>query len=203
MGLCFLNGAKPGGLYRNIGRQRRYEASLCAVGAIMCAFYSRGLFANTQYRTTVHQEDHMGDDNDAIIKIKRAGHSLATIDRTERSGVRSESSGGITRDENACSRRNLFFTSRDRRIFGTAISSFVLFHIPEIRILFRGVPLYLARHSVCRTADLRQTVNVSLTAGFYRRSENNRNAESGFYYFATCALSLRICLLNFSCGNCQ
>ena len=33
---------------------------------------------------------------------------------------------------------------------------------------------------MCRTADLRRTVNVSLTAGFYRMAENNRNARAAF-----------------------
>lgn len=152
MGLCFLNGAEPGGLYRKIGRQRRYEASLCAIGAIMRAFCPRGPFANI--RMVSHSPpgggDRTRDDNGAIIKMKRAGHSLAGAERSAAEFIRR----GIARNENAHARsrrviRNFLFTDEtDVDVFlARQFPFFALYRIPEIRILFRRVALYLARHS--------------------------------------------------------
>lgn len=150
MGLCFLNGAWARGTlseYRSTTSLRGVVA-LCSWCDYVCILPARVV---REYSVSHHRspEGSWGrrDDNDAIIKIKRAGHSLATIDRTERSWVRLESSSGITRNENA--RDEICFLRAGRNIFlaWQFLLSF-LFHIPEIRILFRGVLLYLARHSV-------------------------------------------------------
>lgn len=154
MGLCFLNGAEPGGLYRNIGRQRRYEASLCAVGAIMRAFCPRGPFANIRM-VSYHRRGRTGDDNGAIIKMKRAGHSLAH-DRSravERSGAQPSSFDAVLRGTKTYThaRDELYeiFFLRARQtstgIFGTAVSFFALYYIPEIRILFWRESRYISR----------------------------------------------------------
>jgi len=99
---------------------------------------------------------HMEDDNGVIIKMKRAGHSLATIDRY--CEARWSAAEVIRRycvkrkRALATSYTKFAFYERDRRcIFDTVVSSFfILYHIPEIQIPFREVALYLARCSTRR-----------------------------------------------------
>lgn len=159
----------------NVVTRRRFVRS-----ARLCAHSAREgrsrIFA--WYRITVHRRGRTGDDNGAIIKMKRAGHSLAH-DRpraVERSGAQPSSSDAVLRGTKTYThaRDELYeiFFLRARQtstgIFGTAVSFFALYHIPEIRILFWRESRYISR-DIPRVSWFTANCKCKFDSGFLSR----------------------------------
>jgi len=104
----------------------------------------------------------MEDDNGVIIKMKRAGHSLATV---KRGGVRLERRY-CAKQKRATSYTKFAFYERDRRcIFDSCFFFHFISHSGNTDP-FSGSRA-ISRVTFHASADLRRTINVSLTAGFY------------------------------------